>query len=464
MRRLPVDELPLPPPSLSDVVAATIAAASTSNPAAGATRATRMLPPSRCPEALQNAAVQCAVARTTAPTGAVPASSVASSRASAVAASAATAPRQAAMPSASAAAESGGSVAAARQAGFGTKQNGGGPKGGSGDSIAAAESATAPAAANRSLALAAAPLTALASNATAARERAERLLIAAIDGSQANKLLRGCRASARALNRQDLAALRVISQVEAKFIAARLGTELLVFVDQHAAGERVELERLQRRVAVERMEAAPVVGPAAALPMAPEEAEWLRKHRGHLERWGFRYTLQCGGKGGGVSGGVGGEPVGAAAATSVALVTHVPEVLGTRLVATDIKAFAAEVAASDGGTSGFSGTPQAVLHILAFKACRRAVKFGDTMLWNDMTRLLSSLAACDFPFQCAHGRPTLYPVFNLASLGEVSARLQEAGAWLPPPTSAKRRPPLVDMLGPPRRPSDPGQPQSQFRQ
>ncbi|CAK0809473.1 unnamed protein product, partial [Prorocentrum cordatum] len=50
------------------------------------------------------------------------------------------------------------------------------------------------------------------------------------------------------LERESLLRLEVISQVESKFVVAQVTGRLLVVLDQHAASERVELERLQRQV------------------------------------------------------------------------------------------------------------------------------------------------------------------------------------------------------------------------
>merc|ERR1712079_103239 len=36
-----------------------------------------------------------------------------------------------------------------------------------------------------------------------------------------------------------------------------------------------------------------------------------------------------------------------------------------------------------------------------------------------MSKLLRDLGKCDFPFQCAHGRPTVYPFLSLRGLHEL---------------------------------------------
>jgi len=225
------------------------------------------------------------------------------------------------------------------------------------------------------------------------------------------------------LTREQLSRLSVVAQVEAKFIVAVLDRELLVLVDQHAAGERVELEQIQKTILMGHapdsvisgssapdavLEAVAVDGGGASLLVTTEEARWLKKHRSYAERWGFRYIMSEA------------ETADAVHQLSLAIreprvmVTHVPEVVGTRLLPNDLKAFIAEAEQLGGGSQRTdSSVPRVVLHIIAFKACRRAVKFGDPLSMSQMNRLLRGLALCSFPFQCAHGRPTLYPLLNL---------------------------------------------------
>lgn len=42
-----------------------------------------------------------------------------------------------------------------------------------------------------------------------------------------------------------------------------------------------------------------------------------------------------------------------------------------------------------------------------------AIKFGDDLNHEECEKLLKRLSKCDLPFQCAHGRPTLFPLMHL---------------------------------------------------
>jgi len=200
----------------------------------------------------------------------------------------------------------------------------------------------------------------------------------------------------------DLRALTEITQVEDKFLVMRSNSELdghpggvVLIVDQHAASERVELERLQQEILIgKKLQMEAVHGPGTTLSLVSEERRWLQKHRAFVEGWGFRWR--------------------AGAVEDEVVVTHAPNILGTFLAPKDMKGVISSAEASHVG--GKASVPPVILHILTFKACRRAIKFGDHLNEVQMRRLMKELSKCDFPFQCAHGRPTVYPLASLAQL------------------------------------------------
>lgn len=96
--------------------------------------------------------------------------------------------------------------------------------------------------------------------------------------------------------------------------------------------------------------------------------------------------------------------------------------------------------AATSGTAGsahswiqqMSGCPQGILDLLNSRACRGAIMFNDPLNIEECHALVSRLAQCAFPFQCAHGRPSMVPILDLrqrASDDDSSAF--DAGA-LPP--------------------------------
>lgn len=43
--------------------------------------------------------------------------------------------------------------------------------------------------------------------------------------------------------------------------------------------------------------------------------------------------------------------------------------------------------------------------------------FNDELSWEQCELLVKRLAECRFPFQCAHGRPSLVPLVDVGGLG-----------------------------------------------
>ena len=91
----------------------------------------------------------------------------------------------------------------------------------------------------------------------------------------------------------------------------------------------------------------------------------------------------------------------------------VPVVQTVELRAPAMVEYAEALAATGGGSTL---PPPAAFRVLASKACRRAVMFGDELSRDECQAILTNLAACDFPFQCAHGRPTVAPAVDMEVL------------------------------------------------
>jgi DNA mismatch repair protein MLH3 len=55
-----------------------------------------------------------------------------------------------------------------------------------------------------------------------------------------------------------------------------------------------------------------------------------------------------------------------------------------------------------------------------------AIMFSDELSNDQCKALISRLANCAFPFQCAHGRPSMIPLLNLDSFTQDSILKQSA--------------------------------------
>ncbi|KAF2431944.1 hypothetical protein EJ08DRAFT_610156, partial [Tothia fuscella] len=63
--------------------------------------------------------------------------------------------------------------------------------------------------------------------------------------------------------------------------------------------------------------------------------------------------------------------------------------------------------------------PQGILDMINSRACRSAIMFNDILSLGECEDLVERLAGCAFPFQCAHGRPSMVPLAGLGGLGEL---------------------------------------------
>lgn len=61
--------------------------------------------------------------------------------------------------------------------------------------------------------------------------------------------------------------------------------------------------------------------------------------------------------------------------------------------------------------------PEGIVELLNSRACRSAIMFNDELSTDQCRQLVRRLADCAFPFQCAHGRPSLVPLVDWKALG-----------------------------------------------
>ncbi|CAK7219400.1 Vacuolar protein sorting-associated protein 11 [Sporothrix curviconia] len=71
------------------------------------------------------------------------------------------------------------------------------------------------------------------------------------------------------------------------------------------------------------------------------------------------------------------------------------------------------------------GCPRGILDLVNSRACRSAIKFNDQLSHEECSDLLVRLLRCSFPFQCAHGRPSMVPLLHLGA----NSVLQEDEIW-----------------------------------
>jgi DNA mismatch repair protein MutL len=178
---------------------------------------------------------------------------------------------------------------------------------------------------------------------------------------------------------------RVLGQVQDTFVVSATEQEVF-FIDQHAAHERVVVERLERALAA-GVPAAQTLLFAEPLALAPGARLLLERSREALERLGFAFE------------GFGGDTI-VLRAVPTALAGDEPRQL--------IEAAVDELGRAKPGEPVLD-------RALAFVACRAAIKAPRPLEREEMERLVGELAQTATPYFCPHGRPTMSRI----ALGDV---------------------------------------------
>jgi DNA mismatch repair protein MutL len=172
----------------------------------------------------------------------------------------------------------------------------------------------------------------------------------------------------------------VIGQFRDLYLLCAADDELLV-VDQHAAHERVNYERLRAAVGdVPSVE----VDPPATLSVSAAEAALVDSLAEELRALGYGASTFGGG---------------------TVRVSHVPAPLGRTAPPESLRT----VLAALDGESG--ETPERVRdELLKELACHPSLKAGETLSVETGERLLERLGTCEQPYACPHGRPTVLAI------------------------------------------------------
>jgi DNA mismatch repair protein MutL len=183
---------------------------------------------------------------------------------------------------------------------------------------------------------------------------------------------------------------RVVGQIEDTFIVAHTADEVF-FVDQHVAHERVLFERLRGDLERGALASQELLFPMP-LELAPARLRALERVHPELSRLGFALE------------GFGGSAI---------LLRAVPSLLR----AEDLARLADELA-RELEEEGQASSP-VLDRLLAFVACRAAIKAHQALAPEEMAQVLTDLAETATPYYCPHGRP----IVSRIPLGEIKREL-----------------------------------------
>ncbi|MDY6764238.1 MAG: DNA mismatch repair endonuclease MutL [Halobacteria archaeon] len=194
--------------------------------------------------------------------------------------------------------------------------------------------------------------------------------------------------------------IEVIGQFRDLYLLCESDDDLLV-IDQHAAHERVNYEKLLDEFSEGEIESVDLESPES-IDLTPAEVSMIEEDPAILDQLGFRL-----------------EPFGG----GMYRVRGVPAPLG-RLQDKEMVHDALDHLFEKGDVEDVRQ------EILKDVACHPSLKAGDKLTTEEAQELIQELGACDQPFACPHGRPTVITVSEkkLASeFGRESVRFDVEG-------------------------------------
>ncbi|EPQ65345.1 Bgt-125 [Blumeria graminis f. sp. tritici] len=253
------------------------------------------------------------------------------------------------------------------------------------------------------------------------------------------------------VHRDDLRHAEIIAQVDKKFILVKLSQiqnkmkgnkeSILVMVDQHAADERIRIESLLKELCIpEKTSSSGSVNRVCShtlktpinFELLLDELNILSLYKAHFIRWGIVFEV-C----------------------SDTLVSHEATIYGNvriislpptifnrctrqphlllELIRLEIKKLREQDQYDLTEPHNLENTcwynqiltcPAGILELLTSRACRSAVMFNDELSREASQTIVRELASCKYPFQCAHGRPSLVPLLTLTNLNFSSQKTQ----------------------------------------
>jgi DNA mismatch repair protein MutL len=160
--------------------------------------------------------------------------------------------------------------------------------------------------------------------------------------------------------------------------------EGLVLVDQHAAHERILFERLRAQLEQAGVPCQRLLIPIV-LPVPPKDFDWLLLHVAALQKMGFLI-----------------EPFG----EGTLKIDGIPQFFRADDPAGAVRQLVDELRSITQGTSRLRLGED----VIAKTVCRHAIKANDELRAAEIDQLIHDLLACDLPYCCPHGRPTMIQI------------------------------------------------------
>lgn len=169
-----------------------------------------------------------------------------------------------------------------------------------------------------------------------------------------------------------------------------LGDELAL-VDQHAAHERIRYEKLRAQVLSadsKRVSPQALLIPEA-VKFSAEARTTLESRLGWLAQMGFEVEIF---------------------GDDTALFRAIPAEWGSQELRIRLKNLLDRVLSAEADTQGDLRLDESLFEKLASEACHSAVRAGDRLTREEAASLVEQLSACEHPWNCPHGRPSVVKV------------------------------------------------------
>ena len=184
--------------------------------------------------------------------------------------------------------------------------------------------------------------------------------------------------TASAIETPRIGPVRILGQLNRMYIVAE-SAEGLMLIDQHAAEERINYELLMKQLHENAVRTQKLLKPLQ-LDVSPSEMQRIIQLKEQLSHCG--YEIEEYGK-------------------NTLLIRTVPFIFERAS-----KALLEELVETLQSGSEAQVLREAEERIIRF-SCRKSIKAGDVLHVAQMEQLVRKLEACELPFTCPHGRPTI---------------------------------------------------------
>jgi len=188
----------------------------------------------------------------------------------------------------------------------------------------------------------------------------------------------------------SLPPLRVIGQLSQSYIVAE-GPDGMYLIDQHAAHERILLERMVAAMQAQQPISQVLLTPLQ-LELDPSELEAVEEHLAQLTDIGFAVEIQ----------------------DNILMLLAVPNVLVKQINARSVRELLVDLT-SPRNMGGIGHGETWEEHALANVACKVAIKANYFLTVSEMREMIEQLEQTSAPYSCCHGRPTMVH-FGLSAL------------------------------------------------